>query len=59
MDMNLDVLEKAKQGSIQLLFCSPEACLTTREFRDLLLSETYQKNLVCIEAGNERMQSNI
>ena len=48
MDMNPEILEEAKKGSVQLLLCSPEACLTTREFRDLLLSEIYQKKLVCI-----------
>ena len=33
MDMNAEMFKKARKGSMQLLFCSPETCLTKREFR--------------------------
>ena len=45
---DLDTVQSIRNGKTQLLYISPESLLNNLQWRDLLLSEVYQTNLVCV-----------
>jgi bloom syndrome protein len=48
LDLDGPGINAIKEGAVQLLFISPESLLNNRQWRSLLLSEVYNKNLVCV-----------
>lgn len=49
-EMQHDILamQNVKDGRVQLLYISPESILRNSQWRDMLLSDVYQNNLVAI-----------
>ena len=48
LQQDVDAMEGVKKGNIQLLFISPESLLSNPQWREMLLSPVYQKNLVAL-----------
>ena len=45
---DLDTIKGIKDGRYQVLFISPESLLCNPQWRNILLSNVYQENLVCV-----------
>ena len=45
---DLDTVKGVIEGTSQLIFISPESLLDNVQWRDVLLTDVYQNNLVCI-----------
>jgi superfamily II DNA helicase RecQ len=45
---NVDSIDHVIKGQYQLLFISPEFLLKNQQMRNILLSDVYQTNLVCV-----------
>lgn len=45
---NLNTVKRIKEGTSQLVFISPESLLNNTQWRDVLLSDIYQNNIVCL-----------
>jgi ATP-dependent DNA helicase RecQ len=41
-------MDRVYEGYYQMIFLSPESLLTTNKWRDILLSDVYQRNLVAV-----------
>ena len=41
-------MQNVKDGRVQLLYINPESILRNPQWRDMLLSDVYQNNLVAI-----------
>ena len=48
LQQDLDAMRDVKEGRIQLLYISPESLLRNPQWRDMLLTQTYQENLVAV-----------
>ena len=44
----LQSMQRVKEGEVQLLYISPESILRNLQWRKMLLSDTYQANLVAV-----------
>ena len=45
---DLQSIQNVKEGKVQLLYISPESILRNPQWREMLLSDTYQANLVAV-----------
>ena len=41
-------MDRVYEGHYQMIFLSPESLLTTNKWRDILLSDVYQRNLIAV-----------
>ena len=48
LQQDVDAMEGVKKGKTQLLFISPESLLRNPQWREMLLSPVYQRNLVAL-----------
>ena len=48
LQQDVDAMESVKSGKIQLLFISPGSLLNSPQWRKMLISPVYQKNLVAL-----------
>ena len=46
LQQDLDAMQGVKDGKYQLLYISPESLLSNPQWRNMLLSTTYRKNIV-------------
>ena len=45
---DLNTVQGVKEGTSQLIFISPESLLNNHQWRDVLLTDVYQENLVYV-----------
>ena len=48
LQQDLEAMRGVKQGKFQLLYISPESLLRNPQWREMLLSEVYQKNVMAL-----------
>ena len=48
LQYDLQSIQNVKEGKVQLLYISPESILRNPQWREMLLSDTYQANLVAV-----------